>query len=67
MSRRFVTYFEVIYANTIAGYTCGSQKKYEATLQRLSEQYPELELVYREWSDGTIEDGTTEKEDWYNG
>ena len=30
----------------------------------LAQEYPELELVYRQWSDGTIENGIIEKENW---
>lgn len=61
---RHVIYFEVAYANTIAGYTCRDQQAYEKRLSELADRYPELELVYREWSDGTVEDGLIEKEDY---
>jgi hypothetical protein len=64
MEKKFVTYFEVTYANTIAGYTCRDQEAYRKRLNSLAEQYPELELVYREWSDGIIEDGLIEKENY---
>lgn len=61
---RYVTYFEVTYANTLAGYTCIKSTAYTEKLQELATEYPDLELVYREWSDGTVEDGIIEKEDW---
>lgn len=61
---RYVTYFEVTYANTLAGYTCIKSTAYSEKLAELAREYPELELVYRQWSDGTIEDGIIEKENW---
>lgn len=61
---RQVIYFEVTYANTIAGYTCRDQAAYTKRLKQLQDQHPDLELVYREWSDGTVEDGTIEKENY---
>jgi hypothetical protein len=64
MEERYPVYFEATYKNTIAGYTCGSFNKYRKRLTDLLRIYPDLELVYREWSDGTIEDGLIEKEDW---
>lgn len=65
MSTRYITYFEVTYKNTIAGHTCVRASSYEETLSKLLDEYPDLEIVYREWSDGTIEDGVIEKEDWH--
>lgn len=65
MNERYVIYFEVTYKNTVAGYTCGkNHSTYKETLERLAAEYPDLELGYREWSDGTVEDGLIEKEDW---
>ena len=64
---RFVTYFEVTYANTLAGFTCIKSISYGEKLAELAAEYSDLELVYRQWSDGTIEDGIIEKEDWYIG
>ena len=65
MKEKCVIYFECTYANTIAGYTCRSQQAYEKKLKELETRYPELELIYREWSDGTEEDGLIEKENWH--
>lgn len=64
MENRFVTYFEVTYKNTIAGYMCIRPTSYMEKFTELAREYPELELVYREWSDGTIENGIIEKENW---
>jgi hypothetical protein len=61
---RFVTYFEATYANTLAGFTCVRASSYMEKLTELAREYPELELVYRQWSDGTIENGIIEKENW---
>ena len=67
MENRFVAYFEVTYANTLAGFTCIKSTSYGEKLAELAAEYSDLELVYRQWSDGTIEDGIIEKEDWYIG
>ena len=67
MENRYITYFEVTYKNTIAGYMCSRPTGYEKKLRELEKIYSDLELVYREWSDGTIEDGLIEQEDWYVG
>lgn len=64
MPKRYPKYFEATYKNTLAGYTCGSWDAYKNRLSWLSRNYPDLELVFREWSDGTVEDGIIEKEDW---
>ena len=64
MAERYVTYFEATYKNTIAGCTCVRPTSYAQKLNSLATEYSDLELVYREWSDGTIEDGIIEKEDW---
>lgn len=64
MENCFVTYFEVTYANTLAGFTCVKASSYSEKLAELAQEYPELELVYRQWSDGTIENGIIEKENW---
>jgi hypothetical protein len=61
---RYVTYFEVTHSNTLAGYTCIKSTAYVEKMSELANEYPDLQLVYREWSDGTIEDGDIEKEDW---
>lgn len=61
---RYVTYFEVTYTNTLAGFTCVRASSYMEKLTELAREYPELELVYRQWSDGTIENGIIEKENW---
>lgn len=60
-----VVYFEVTYANTIAGYTCLSADHYRQKLEQLAAEHPDLELVYRHWSDGAAEDGCIERENWY--
>lgn len=65
MENVYVTYFEVTYKNTIARYTSLSPTHYSKRLAALEQQYPDLELVYREWSDGTVEDGVIERENWY--
>lgn len=62
----FVTYFEVTHNNTIAGYTCIKLAAYRDKLTELAAEYPDLELIYREWSDGTVEDGIIERKDWYH-
>lgn len=64
MENRYVTYFEVTYKNAISGYMCIRPTAYRDKLKELAAMYPDLELGYREWSDGTIEDGIIEKEDW---
>lgn len=64
MENRFVTYFEVTYKNAIAGYMCIRPTSYRDKLAELKEIYPDLQLVYREWSDGVVENGVIEKEDW---
>lgn len=61
---RYVTYFEVTYKNILAGFTCIKSTSYAEKLAELENKYPDLQLVYREWSDGTVEDGAIEKEDW---
>lgn len=61
---RYVVYFEVTYANTIAGYTCLSAEHYKQKLEQLATEHPDLELVYRQWSDGAVEDGCIERADW---
>lgn len=61
---RYPTYFEATYKNTLAGYTCKSLKAYQSKLSWLAGNYKDLELVYREWDDGTVENGTIKKEDW---
>lgn len=64
MENRYVKYFEVTHGTQIHCFTCFSTEQYQNYLQRMLESYPDLELVYREWSDGVIEDGIIEKEDW---
>lgn len=65
MNERYVIYFEVTYKNTVAGYTCGkNHSTYKEILERLAAEYPDLEMLYREWSDGVVEDGMIEKEEW---
>lgn len=64
MKNEFVIYFEVTYKNAIAGYMCVRPTSYKAKLTELKEIYPDLQLIYRKWSDGTIEDGIIEREDW---
>lgn len=64
MENKYVTYFEVTYSNTLAAYTCIKSTSYAEKMVELADEYPDLELVYRKWSDGTIEDGVIEKEDW---
>lgn len=61
---RYVTYFEVTWKNTISGYSCIKSTAYAEKLTELVAEHDDLELIYRQWSDGVIEDGIIEKEDW---
>ena len=67
MENRFVKYFEAQIGSMLMQVNCMSKKQYEECLTFLFEKYPDMELIYREWSDGTEEDGLIEKEDWFNG
>jgi hypothetical protein len=67
MSQRFVKYFEAQIGAMLMQVTCNSAEHYIACLTFLEEKFPNVELIYREWSDGTEEDGLIEKEDWFRG
>jgi hypothetical protein len=67
MENRFVKYFEAQIGAMLMQVTCNSAEHYIDCLTFLEEKFPNVELVYREWSDGTEEDGLVDKEDWFNG
>ena len=64
MNNKYVTYFEVIYGTEIACYACKDPDTYATKLKKLAAEHEDLELMYREWSDGSAENGVIEKEDW---
>lgn len=67
MNKKFVKYFEAQIGSMLIQVTCNSRESYIDQLTFLEEKFPDLELIFREWSDGTEEDGLIEKEDWFNG
>lgn len=64
---KYVTYFEAQIGSILIKINCNSRESYIDQLTFLEEKFPDMELIYREWSDGTEENGLIEKEDWFNG
>lgn len=71
MENRYVTYFEAECSlpgglHFLAFSGCQDKNTYAIRLHMLIDSYgsKNVSLLYREWSDGTIEDGIIEKEDW---
>ena len=67
MDQKYVKYFEAQIGSMLMQVTCNSREHYIEQLTFLEEKFPDMELIFREWSDGTEEDGIIEKEDWFNG
>ena len=65
MSERYVTYYEACAGSLLFQKNPKSQSDYIETIVYLEEKYPDLEIMYREWSDSTVEDGKIEKENWF--
>ena len=55
-----VIYCEIAYANTLACFPVKNTQDYKNKLGKLRENYNNVQVVFREWSDGTIEDGELE-------
>jgi hypothetical protein len=55
-----VIYCEIAYANTIACFPVKNTQDYKNKLNQLKANYDNVSVLYREWSDGTIEDGELE-------
>lgn len=67
MFEKYVTYFEAQIGSMLLQVNCSSRDHYTDVLTYLEEKFPDIELIFRGWSDGTEEDGLIEKEDWFNG
>jgi hypothetical protein len=50
-----VTYFEAVVNNELYIHFCTSSEQYCSKVEELRKIDPSVELVYREWSDGTVE------------
>lgn len=55
-----VVYCEIAYANTLACFPVRNTADYKAKLNQLKANYSNVQVMFREWSDGTIEDGDLE-------
>lgn len=71
MENRYVTYFEAECSLpggllTLAFSECKDKDTYAIRLNMLIGSYgsENVSLIYREWSDGTVEDGLIERENW---
>lgn len=67
MENRYIKYFEAQIGSMLLQVKCNSSDHYIECVTFLDEKFPYMEVIYREWSDGTVEDGMIEKEDWFNG
>ena len=55
-----VIYCEIAYANTIACFPVKNTQDYKNKLAQLKENYSNVSVLYREYNDGTFEDGELE-------
>lgn len=67
MFEKYVTYFEAHIGSMLLQVNCSSREHYIDVLTYLEEKFPRMEIIFREWSDDTEEDGVIPKEDWFNG
>ena len=58
---KYVCYFEAQCSGILVQAHCKNRDHYIEQLTFLHEKYPDLEIMFREWSDGTVEDGVIEK------
>lgn len=56
-----VIYCEIAYANTIACFSVKNTADYKNKLAQLKANYSNVSVLYREWNDGTVEDGELEE------
>ena len=52
-----VIYFEAVSHSVLHQYECASLEQYYTIYLDLKAEDPDAEILYREWSDGTVEDG----------
>ena len=50
-----VTYFEAVINDELSLYFCDNSEQYCTQVEELRKVNPSVEIVYREWSDGTVE------------
>ena len=55
-----IIYCEIAYANTIACFPVKDTQDYKNKLAQLKTNYGNVQVMFREWNDGTIEDGELE-------
>lgn len=55
-----IIYCEIAYANTIACFFVANTQDYKNKLEQLKAHYNNVQVMFREWDDGTIEDGELE-------
>ena len=55
-----VIYCEIIYSNTLACFPVKNTADYKNKLAQLKANYDNVQVVFREWNDGTVEDGELE-------
>ena len=62
MKTRQVIYCEIAYKNTLACFPVRGTEDYYKKLAELKAYAGEVQVMFREYSDGTIEDGDLEEE-----
>lgn len=55
-----VVYCEIVYANTLACFPVKDMQDYKNKVSKLKEKYSNVQVMFREWSNGDIEDGDLE-------
>ena len=55
-----IIYCEATYANTLDWFPVRDTQDYKNKLAQLRANYSNVQVVFREWSDGTVEDGELE-------
>lgn len=67
MSEKYVSYFEAQIGSMLIQVNCSSKNHYIDCVTFLEEKFPRMDIIFREWSDDTEEDGVIPKEDWFRG
>ena len=55
-----IIYCEIAYANTIACFYVKNTQDYKNKLEQLKENYDNVQVMFLEWDDGTMEYGNLE-------